>query len=71
MDLEWLNEPPEWRAEGSTLHAVTGEGTDFWRETHYGFVRDSGHFRFARTSGDFTAHVLFRETTASYTIRQA
>jgi regulation of enolase protein 1 (concanavalin A-like superfamily) len=59
MNLEWLNEPAQWQEESSILHVTTEGNTDFWRETHYGFVRDSGHFRFARTAGDFTAHVLF------------
>ena len=55
--MEWLNEPPRWREQGGTLTVVTGSGTDFWRRTHYGFVRDSGHFRFDRVRGDFTAEV--------------
>lgn len=59
MKLEWLNEPAEWSEEGSSFRVTTKENTDFWRETHYGFVRDSGHFRFARATGDFTAHVAF------------
>ena len=55
--MEWLNEPPRWRERDGTLCVVTGGGTDFWRTTHYGFVRDSGHFRFDRVRGDFTAEV--------------
>ena len=35
----------------------TDASTDFWRETHYGFVRDNGHFLFVETDGDFTAQV--------------
>jgi regulation of enolase protein 1 (concanavalin A-like superfamily) len=31
--------------------------TDFWRETHYGYTRFSGHARLANASGDFTAAV--------------
>jgi regulation of enolase protein 1 (concanavalin A-like superfamily) len=53
--MEWLNEPPEWREEEGALIVTTGARTDFWRETHYGFLRDDGHLRFARVSGDFTA----------------
>jgi uncharacterized protein len=56
--MEWLNEPPRWREQGGRLSVVTAGGTDFWRTTHYGFVRDSGHFRFDRVSGDFTAEVM-------------
>jgi regulation of enolase protein 1 (concanavalin A-like superfamily) len=55
--VEWLNEPPRWRAQDDELTVVTGENTDFWRETHYGFVRDDGHLYFERASGDFTAEV--------------
>src|SRR3954467_5917255 len=40
----WLNEPADWTMASDRLVAVTDHGTDFWRETHYGFVRDSGHF---------------------------
>ena len=29
--------------------------TDFWRETFYGFIRDSGHAYLRGVSGDFTA----------------
>ena len=45
--MEWLNEPPSWREEGGVLSISTGEKTDFWRTTHYGFIRDDGHLRFA------------------------
>lgn len=40
----WLNRPTSWSAGNEVLRVVTDERTDFWRETHYGFVRDSGHF---------------------------
>ena len=53
----WLNEPAEWRFEGEALHVVTDRGTDFWRETHYGFTRDSGHCLGLATAGDFTAEL--------------
>lgn len=57
--MEWLNEPPEWRDDGARLVVRTGANTDFWRETHYGFVRDSGHLRHAAAPGDFTAEATF------------
>lgn len=41
------------------LAVETGDQTDFWRETFYGFVRDTGHFGFAEVSGDFSAEVSF------------
>lgn len=38
----WLNEP-EWRVERGELEMHAVEGSDLWRHTGYGFVRDSGH----------------------------
>ena len=58
--MDWLNEPPEWREEEGVLTMVTGENTDFWRRTHYGFVRDDGHARLVPAEGDFSATVRFR-----------
>src|SRR5690242_2644914 len=55
--MEWHCEPPAWRDEGGVLTVTTAHGSDFWRKTHYGFVRDSGHVRFERVSGDFTVEV--------------
>lgn len=55
----WLNEPPEWSYEDGTLTVRTGERTDFWRETHYGFVRDDGHLWGEAVEGDFSAQVRF------------
>ena len=60
MGLEkhtWHNAPPKHSFEGSSLHVETGKETDFWRETFYGFWRDSGHFLYAPVAGDFTAEV--------------
>lgn len=53
----WLNEPKKWSVENETLTVHTDANTDFWRETHYGFVRDSGHFFGVESGGDFTAQV--------------
>lgn len=59
----WLNPPATWRLEdgGRALRVVTDAKTDFWRETHYGFTRDSGHF-FGREApaGGFTAQLRIR-----------
>jgi regulation of enolase protein 1 (concanavalin A-like superfamily) len=55
--MHWLNEPPEWRSEGDRLLVTTGPKTDFWRLTHYGFIRDNGHFYSQVVPGDFTAEV--------------
>jgi regulation of enolase protein 1 (concanavalin A-like superfamily) len=37
----------------------TGDRTDFWQGTFYGFRRDDGHFLGAPVESDFTAHVTF------------
>lgn len=55
--MEWYCEPPAWRDENGVLTVTTAHGSDFWRMTHYGFVRDNGHFFFDRVAGDFTAEV--------------
>ncbi|HTE62564.1 MAG TPA: DUF1349 domain-containing protein [Solirubrobacteraceae bacterium] len=55
--MRWLNEPPAWTEDGGALRITTAPDTDFWRTTHYGFVRDSGHFRHRRVDGDFVARV--------------
>jgi uncharacterized protein len=53
----WVNEPAQWRVADETLFVTTDTNTDFWRKTHYGFVRDNGHVLAASVSGDFTAEV--------------
>lgn len=53
--FEWLNAPPSWSGDARELHLQTGAETDFWRETFYGFVRDSGHAWLRPVAGDFTA----------------
>lgn len=56
----WLNEPAAWRLDGGVLDVTTDAATDFWRETHYGFTRDSGHFFGVPTGPAFTAEVRVR-----------
>lgn len=51
----WFNEPARWG--GGTV--TTDPGTDFWRTTHYGFVRDSGHVLGVDQAGDFELTVTF------------
>jgi uncharacterized protein len=55
--MDWHNEPPSWSVRGKTISVVAAARTDFWRKTHYGFIRDNGHFYFERVSGDFVADV--------------
>ncbi len=56
--MKWYNEPSEWREEpNGTIHVTTTPATDFWRKTHYGFIRDNGHFYYQPMPGDFIAEV--------------
>jgi uncharacterized protein len=55
--MQWLNEPARWDAQGDTITVTTDPKTDFWRKTHYGFIRDNGHFYFQPVKGDFVAEV--------------
>lgn len=56
----WVNEPSDWRLDGDGLVMTTDDRTDFWRETHYGFTRDSGHFLGIPAGESFTATLRVR-----------
>lgn len=56
----WLNKPKRVTVTGDMLQVVTDKATDFWRETHYGFTRDSGHFLGMKTPARFTAQLRIR-----------
>jgi uncharacterized protein len=56
--FRWLNEPPSWNADGGMLTLTTGERTDFWQHTFYGFKRDDGHAFLKPVGGDFTASAV-------------
>jgi regulation of enolase protein 1 (concanavalin A-like superfamily) len=56
----WLNPPRNWRIAENRLRVATDAATDFWRETHYGFTRDNGHFFGVEIAGDFTAQLRIR-----------
>ncbi|ONI86042.1 hypothetical protein ALI22I_25195 [Saccharothrix sp. ALI-22-I] len=61
-DWQWLNEPASWsNQDGLTL--TSDPDTDFWRTTHYGYTRDSGHVLGVPVTGDFTIVTSF---TADY-----
>jgi uncharacterized protein len=57
LEMSWLNVPPQWRQDGDRLHVTTGDRTDFWRRTFYGFTHDNGHFYHQPVTGDFSAEV--------------
>lgn len=60
QQLEWLHEPAEWQDNGDELIVTAGAKTDFWRTTHYGFIRDNGHCYALEATGDFVATVTVR-----------
>jgi uncharacterized protein len=67
VNMYWLNEPPHWTFESEQLKLTTANASDFWRITHYGFTRDSGHVYGQIISGDFSLEVCFRaDYTALY-----
>lgn len=64
--MQWLNEPAQWRAaDDGTLSVIADGGTDFWRITGYGFVRDNGHLYGSVLAGDFDLSMRVRGTYAA------
>lgn len=57
---EWLNKPHQSAITADALEMVTDKGSDFWRETFYGFTRDSGHFYGLHAPSRFTAQLRIR-----------
>ncbi|MFS2151014.1 DUF1349 domain-containing protein [Rhizobium sp. Rhizsp42] len=58
-DMTWLNPPPLSEQRDDGLHVRSGDKTDFWQGTYYGFHRDDGHFLHRLRQGDFTAELSF------------
>lgn len=55
--MEWYNKPPAWNVKEDKIHVTSGAKTDFWRQTHYGFIRDNGNFFYQQVKGDFIVEV--------------
>ena len=55
--MQWLNPPTHWSHLDNRLTVKTLPKTDFWRVTHYGFIRDTGHFYFDPVTTDFVVEV--------------
>ncbi|MBN1966437.1 MAG: DUF1349 domain-containing protein [Anaerolineae bacterium] len=53
MDWTWFNAPPAWEARGDRIVMRSGPQTDFWRKTHDGGIRHTGHFYYRRVLGEF------------------
>jgi uncharacterized protein len=63
--MQWLNEPASWQRNGDVLRVSVDPGTDFWRTTGYGYVRDNGHVYGDRLPGDLDVSVRIRGAFAS------
>ena len=59
----WRNPPPLFERHGDTLTVRTGEKTDFWNRTFYGFKNGNGQLLAHLVRGDFSAVAEF---TADY-----
>jgi uncharacterized protein len=57
--MNWFNDPASCFRNGEQLTIRTAPRTDFWRKTHYGFIRDNGHFLPHLVEGDFVAEAVF------------
>ncbi len=55
--MQWLNEPAQGSEADNQIVVTTAPKTDFWRITHYGFIRDDGDFYFQRVNTDFVVEV--------------
>lgn len=56
-NMSWFNPPASTQVEENCLKVTTAASSDFWRKTHYGFVRDNGHFFYREAAGDFTVEI--------------
>lgn len=57
----WHNEPPYYGI-GNGLEITTGENTDLWQNTYYGFKKDNGHCLLTRLPEEFSisTHVSYQ-----------
>ena len=60
---DWRNPPPFFERRDGTLTVRTGDKTDFWNRTFYGFKNGNGHLLAHPVQGDFSAVAEF---TADY-----
>ena len=54
---QWEHEPKVWQEASGRLTETVPAATDYWRVTHYGFIRDNGPFRYQDRSGNFEVKV--------------
>ena len=65
-EMDWYNEPPMWIVHGNTISIWSGRAKNrLWRTTHYGFMRDNGHFYHHGIVSDFLVEVKVSGANAS------
>jgi len=69
--MHWLNTPPMWEVNQGRLFVQSGNKTDFWQETYYGFHRDDGHFLERPAGAILPPKSPSSGIIASFTIRPA
>ncbi|MBW8684179.1 DUF1349 domain-containing protein [Chitinophaga sp. B61] len=55
--MKWNNEPLHWSGDQKKMTCTVEPDTDYWRITHYGFIRDNGPFYYQELTGNFEASV--------------
>lgn len=55
--MKWYNQPKKWSGDAKELTMTVDPKTDYWRITHYDFIRDSGPFYYQELAGNFEASV--------------
>jgi regulation of enolase protein 1 (concanavalin A-like superfamily) len=56
-NMKWFSKPVSSTISNTALKMTVDPGTDYWRVTHYGFIRDNGPFYFTEQAGNFEASV--------------
>jgi len=56
-NMSWYNKPAKACIKDGVLNITVEPATDYWRITHYGFIRDNGPFHYTEQSGSVEASV--------------
>lgn len=52
-DFKWINKPSNFSISEDKIEIITDNKTDFWQNTHYGFVNKNGHFLYCEKEAGF------------------
>ncbi len=56
-NMQWFNEPEQWKIKDNTLTMAVTPQTDYWRISHYGFTVDDAPFLYSLRGGEFEVKV--------------